>query len=227
MKLRKAADEVVAAIVDAIAGGLFGRGDLLPRQRDLAERLEVSPTVVQQAFDILRRAGIISVRRGATGGAMVISVVELPHVLASLRGETHSTLRSLAEVRRSLELTAALRAGERATEEGLARLRELVEELEDPAGFDVLLARDVRFHVAVAEVSANAVLAELVRGVIEKILLILSQFPVGRVELREAVRNQRETLAAIESRDPARIVRAVDEHMASVEELFLGERLPW
>src|SRR5262249_6487237 len=68
VQLRKAADEVLAALIDAIRGGLYRPGDLLPRERDLAEQLEVSRTVVRSAIDTLRQAEVLSVQRGRRGG---------------------------------------------------------------------------------------------------------------------------------------------------------------
>lgn len=228
IRLRKAADEVVAVLANAIAGGLYPPGALLPRERDLAARLEVSRTVVREAIGVLRREGVVSVRRGPSGGAMVMSLSNLPRVLASLHGETALSLRSLLEVRRPLELTAALLASERAADEDFRRLRELVDELEglmdQPADF---LAEDVRFHLAVADVSGNPVLGDFVRWVLDRMLLVLSQFPVGRVDLPHALDNQRRTLEAIERRDRALVVDAIDAHMGTLETLFLGRKLKW
>src|SRR5687767_14011293 len=62
--LRKASDEVLAVLVDAIRGGLYEIGDALPPERDLAERLNVSRKVLRDAIDELRQAGIVTVRRG-------------------------------------------------------------------------------------------------------------------------------------------------------------------
>ena len=177
---------------------------------------------------MLRRAGVVTVRRGPAGGAMVTSIANLPQVLESLHGETTLSLRSLLEVRRPLELTAALLAAERADDEDLRRLRELVDELDglmdQPADF---LAQDVRFHHLVAEVSGNPVLSDFVHWILDRMLLVLSDFPVGRADLPRALENQRRTLEAIERREPELVMSAVDQHMGTIEELFLGRKLRW
>src|SRR5579859_450210 len=90
--MRTAADEVIAVLANAIGGGLYGEGDLLPRERDLAERLGVSRTVVREALAVLRRAGVVTVRRGVAGGTMVASLAALPQVLSNLHGPSSSTL---------------------------------------------------------------------------------------------------------------------------------------
>src|SRR3990172_12269812 len=71
LRMRKAAEEVVAVIVDAIRGGIYEPGEKLPRERDLAAALEVSRAVVREAVGILERAWIVTVRRGVNGGIVV------------------------------------------------------------------------------------------------------------------------------------------------------------
>jgi GntR family transcriptional regulator, transcriptional repressor for pyruvate dehydrogenase complex len=226
IRQRAASDEVVAVLVNAINGGLYRPGDLLPRERDLSERLEVSRTVVSEAIAVLRRAGVVTVRRGRSGGVTVTSLANLGRVIVNLGGETQATLQSVLEARRPLEIEAALLAGERATDDDLLRLRTLVDSLpglkDAPTEFQSL---DVRFHLTVAEVARSPVLHALLQSVLEHLMATLAGFPVGRVELGPALSNQRATLEAISTRDPARISSAVDEHLATLEERFLGRRL--
>ncbi|WP_259316182.1 FadR/GntR family transcriptional regulator [Capillimicrobium parvum] len=226
IRVRTAADEVVAVLVNAISGGLYPPGSMLPRERDLAARLGVSRTVVHEAIGVLRRAGVVSVRRGASGGATVIAPEKIAEVMAGRGDETALALPTLLEVRRTLELTGALLAAERATAAELSHLRELVEALDelldDAAAF---LARDIRFHAALATASGSPGLAQSVRWVLDRITLVMTQCPVGRVDLGVALANQRRTLEAVERRDPERIIATMDDHMAAFEELFVGRRL--
>lgn len=224
VRLRKASDEVVAVLIDAMRGGLYLPGDLLPRERDLAARLDVSRDVVREAIETLRRQGIVSSRRGRHGGTVVESLRNLSLVQASLTGETTANLRSLLELRRMIETPAALLASQRGSREDFARLRALVDELvragDRPPGENLEL--DARFHVAVAETARNDALARTVRATLDQILWIRSFFPVGRVELHRASSNQEETLAAIVSGDRERVLRAVDRHLGAFEEVVLG-----
>jgi GntR family transcriptional repressor for pyruvate dehydrogenase complex len=229
IRQRTAADEVVAVLVDAIRGGLYAPGDMLPRERDLAERLQISRTVVREAMGVLRGAGVVTTRRGRSGGVVVVSLANLSQVVAGLGGEMHATLQSLLEARRPLELAAALLASERATEEDIERLRSLVEALEPALDTpDEFLALDMHFHLAIAEIARSPLLRTLIRSVVEQHLMsVLDQFPVGRVDLASALANQRSTLEAIVSRDPKRVTAEMDEHLAALEEHFLGRRLTY
>jgi DNA-binding FadR family transcriptional regulator len=230
VRLRSAADEVVAVLADAIRGGLYQPGDLLPRERELAARIGVSRTVLREAVAILRREGVVSVRRGPAGGIMVDSLAPLGSVLAGLRSETHVSLRSLLEARRGVDLTAGLMFGERATESDLHELEQLVDALEAPlalADDDEFYAVDLRFHIRVVDSAGNEMLSAFERMLWRQMDVIRSQFPVGHVELGRAMENQRVTLRALQTRSPERIVAALDEHLAALEEHFLGERLTY
>lgn len=226
IRSRRASDEVLAVLVDAIRGGLYEPGDALPRERDLAERLEISRKVLREAIERLRQEGIVSVRRGPGGGTVIASVENLTRVSASIQGETRASLRSLLEVRRPLECTAALLAAQRATEhewEWFRRLVGMLDELiERPKEFWEM---DIRFHFTIADVSGNPYCANFLRVIFNRMSVIREQFPYAHVPHPQAIVNQQDTLEAMESRDPDRILASMDEHLAALEYVLLGDRL--
>lgn len=223
IKLRKAADVVIAVLVDAIRAGLFEPGDLLPSERMLAQQLQVSRNVVREAVDVLRRAGIVSVKRGSAGGIMVVSNRGLRTVIAGLRGKTHDLMRFPLEARRSLELPAFLLAAERATQDELEQLSLLVEGLEaledEPEEFYAL---DQKFHREVVRLAGNPLLADFYRGTLDELAAIREEFPVLQVGFAEALENQRNLYRALRSREPEQITVAVNEHLVATEIIYLG-----
>jgi GntR family transcriptional repressor for pyruvate dehydrogenase complex len=226
IKLQKAADAVVAVIADAIRGGLFEPGDLLPSERDLAMRLRVSRNVVREAIDLLRRAGIVSVKRGAGGGIRVEAVERLHEVVAGLRGKTHDVMQAALEARRAIELPAFLLTAERATESDMDALGALVEELAELGdASDGFYAVDQKFHREVVRLSGNPLLAEFYRATLMQLAEIREQFPVLRVPYADAVRNQRVLYAALRTRRPAKIEAMLDAHLAATEVIYLGRPL--
>jgi GntR family transcriptional repressor for pyruvate dehydrogenase complex len=227
IRLRKASDEVLAVLIDALRGGLYEPGDPLPPERDLALRLGISRSVLREAIEVLRQAGIVTVRRGSGGGAFVVSTEKIAEVSAEIRGDTRASLQSLLEVRRPLECYAAALASERATEDDLTELQRLVAMLtevdERPGEFWEV---DIRFHFLVAEASKNQSLPEFLREVFTRLDAIRDQFPFAYVPHGEAIANQADTLAALRSRNPNRAVRAMDAHLSSLEVVLIGSRLP-
>jgi GntR family transcriptional repressor for pyruvate dehydrogenase complex len=227
IRLQKAADAVVAVIADAIRGGLFGPGDLLPSERALASRLEVSRNVVREGIDVLRREGILSAKRGVGGGTSVVAVDRLHEVVAGLKGKTHDLMQAALEARRALELPAFRLAAERANAAELEALAELVRGLEELADApEEFYALDQKFHREVVRLSANALIVDYYRATLVQLAEIRKEFPVLKVGFDDALRNQRTLYAALLSRDPASIAAALDDHLAALEIVYLGHPLP-
>jgi GntR family transcriptional repressor for pyruvate dehydrogenase complex len=226
IRLRKAADEVVSVLVNAIRGGLYEPGDRLPRERELAERLEVSRTTLREAFRILERAGIVSVRRGNNGGVFVRSRSIGASAQEAIVGESWVNLRALLQARRVLETSCGLLAAENATPEELAELERLVDLLgelaDDP---DEGLAVDLQWHLKVGYASHNPLLGKFLDEVLQGVTTVARQLPFGHIEMRDAAKNQRHTLDAIESGEVKRIEASFDRHLGSLEEQLLGKRL--
>lgn len=226
IRLQKAADVVVAVLADAIRGGLYEPGDLLPSERDLARKLEVSRNVVREAVDVLRRGGIVSVKRGPGGGITVLSHLGLRDVVAALRGEMHDLMEAALEVRRALEPAAFLLAAERARDAELDVLEPLVTGLErlehEPEDFYAL---DLEFHKEVVRLARNPLLADCYAATLARLAEIRRDFPVLQVAFPQALANQRALYAALRSRDADRVSALVDEHLAATEVVYLGRRL--
>lgn len=226
LRPKNLAEAVVVVIVDAIRGGLYEPGERLPTTRELAAALEVGPAVIGEALGILERAGIVSVRRGAHGGAFVETRWVPQEVVARIEGETYASLQSLLEVRRLLETHAALSAAGRMTKEVAQTLRELVEKLPDLMGNpEEFLAVDMQFHIRLADASGNDVLARLIRETLSQFMTERSVYPVGHIDMERAVEFHRDTLAALIDGSPDKIAQTIDEHLGAVEHYYLGKRL--
>lgn len=65
------AEMVAASLRSDILSGKLKEGDSLPRQEQLFEEFRVSLPAVREAMRILETEGLISVRRGNVGGAVV------------------------------------------------------------------------------------------------------------------------------------------------------------
>jgi GntR family transcriptional regulator, transcriptional repressor for pyruvate dehydrogenase complex len=226
IKLQKAADAVIAVIADAIRGGLFEPGDLLPNERNLAAQLQVSRNVLREAIDVLRREGILSVKRGANGGMTVVSTERLHEVVARLRGRVHDLMESALEARRAVEVPAFLLAAERATQAELAALEPLVHGLDELADApEEFYALDQKFHREVVRLSGNPLLVDFYRATLVQLAEIRREFPVLQVDFARALRNQRTLYTVLRSRERKTVAAAVDEHLSATEVVYLGRPL--
>jgi DNA-binding FadR family transcriptional regulator len=227
VRIRKAPEEIVLVLIDAFRAGIYEPGDLLPRERDLAERLGVSRVVVREAIEILRAEGIVETKRGRSGGNVVNSYETLSRLQASLLTETRSSLRAILEFRRPLELTSALTAARRASDPALAELEPLVEALADAIGRSLSEAInvDIRFHIGVAEATGNSLLTRTLASTLNELVFVRDYFPMGLMEADRAVEHQRDLFNAIRGREEDQIVAAVDRHLGELEDVLLGVRL--
>lgn len=56
--------QIVNGLREAIAAGVYLRGEMLPSHRDLAVQVRVNPNTVQRAYEVLEREGLVHARRG-------------------------------------------------------------------------------------------------------------------------------------------------------------------
>jgi DNA-binding FadR family transcriptional regulator len=225
LKIRKAVDEVISVIVDALHSGLIEPGQRLPREADMAERLEVSRNTVSEALARLEAAGVVTIRRGKHGGALVLTR-SIPRSLL-LGDRVPTEIVQLLQVRRPLEMQATLLTVEHASESEIDDLRRVVsmlhELMDDPEEF---IAVDLQFHAMLGATSGNELLASYMEDLFRRMLALRVQYPRGRLDLDVALENQRLSMAAIESGDLSQVISATAEHLGRVEEHYLGGRLP-
>jgi DNA-binding FadR family transcriptional regulator len=97
-------DRIAASIRRQIAEGRLSAGTRLPAEREMARRHKVSRVTIREAYRSLEQLGMISIRRGASGGATIMGrqAPAMPHgarnqpLLDLLRALTDLTLQVLA-----------------------------------------------------------------------------------------------------------------------------------
>jgi GntR family transcriptional repressor for pyruvate dehydrogenase complex len=226
IELPRASDAVVRALVDGIRAGLAPVGSKLPKDSELARSFGVSRAGVRDAFELLRQAGIVEMRRGQLGGVFVRSLVIPTELLTDRTSLVLEEVRQLLEARRAVETTCARLACARASDldcEVLAELADgLLEAHERPQDFIEL---DVRFHLRLATASGNETLAEFLATIFRRLAAVRARYPAAYGSMATAERYQQATLAALRSRDGDLMATRMDEHLAGLEEHFLGEPL--
>jgi len=223
LDLPRASDAVVRALIDGIRAGAAPPGSRLPRDQELARRFGVSRPVVREALDLLRRAGIVEVRRGSRGGVFVRSLAIPTELLTERTRLEPADVRQLLEARRSLETTCALLAAERAAEADFAALDGLAAALEDARSSpEDFIELDVRFHLRIAAASANEPLERSLATVFRELAAVRTLYPVGYGDMATAIGYQLDTLAAVRTRDPETVLESLDRHLRGLETHFLG-----
>lgn len=216
----RAFEEVIDQITFAIRSGRYRPGERLPTMAHMAQALHVSKPTVGIAIKTLGDAGVVRADRGAMGGITVITA-DIPVTLMRLSaGWRDPALRELLEARRPIEMQIALLAGERATSDDLTTLADGVEELSRSApGGDrmTILRADHLFHYALGRAARSEMLAYYQHQILEYLAKALDDYEDQYQDIQSVVETHRQTLEAIESRDPGRIREAMEAHLRGLE----------
>lgn len=151
---------VVNELGGAIVSGEFAVGDVLPSDQELAARFQVSRTVLREAMKTLAAKGLVVPR--ARIGTRVTEKTQWHLFDADVltwhfdAGINEEFLVHVCEIRLAFEPFAAGLAAERATPQDVELLTGLAKEIGKPDHTaESLTLADLRFHLAVAEVSKN------------------------------------------------------------------------
>ena len=216
-------------IVSEVRAALFDKklkpGDFLATENDLAARYGVSRIVARDALRTLEALGIVEIKMGKGGGARIAhgNPRLFAEALAVQLDLTGVSVAEILDAQRAIECLAAELAAENATDEDIARLRQLVADAEeniDDATLYTRLSHD--FHMAVAEASHNRVL------VVQLISLDHVSWPARNTTLTPQVSRRildvhKELLALIEIRDPAGARRLMDDHVKMIRARRVAE----
>ncbi|GAA3369691.1 FadR/GntR family transcriptional regulator [Streptomyces sannanensis] len=154
------ADQVIAQLRNQITSGEWPVGSRIPTEPELVEQLGVARNTVREAVRALAHNGLLDIRQGS--GTYVIATSELAGVMH--RRFAGSDPRHIAELRSTLESSAARLAARRRTERDLRQLDALLDRREEAwssGDAEAFVATDSTFHLAVVAASHNDVLTEL------------------------------------------------------------------
>jgi DNA-binding FadR family transcriptional regulator len=222
----RVAEIVAARLRDDILSGRIKEGDVLPSQDGLLAEFGVSPPALREAIHILETDGLISVRRGNVGGAVVHppSAERTAHMISMV---LQSRAATPADVSGALMHLEPICAGMCATRED--RMTEVVPYLEaeiqkQTEQFDNLsryVPNARRFHEAVVARCGNEPMILLI-GSLELIWSAHESWvwsdegdPMQRKTMRAALRDHQRLLAAIRDGNEARAVKLAQDHLAA------------
>src|SRR2546428_4435183 len=126
----RVSETIAKRIKKQISDGALLPGEKLPAERDMAQRYRTSRVSVREAYRSLEELGLLTIRRGAEGGAFITDLDHGP-VMRSLSlmlrlGKT--THEEITEARLLVEPPIARLAARRAHPEDLERLDYVVQQ---------------------------------------------------------------------------------------------------
>jgi DNA-binding FadR family transcriptional regulator len=158
-KPRRAFEEIIAQIREAVVAGRLSIGDRLPHERELAERFGVSRQSVREALRMLEGFGILSARRGVgpeSGWTVARGTSAGLGVLLDLHTSLqHTSIWDILEIRESLEMQSARSAASRASADERAALLAAARAMDAVHESAAFMTCDTDFHISIARYSGN------------------------------------------------------------------------
>jgi GntR family transcriptional repressor for pyruvate dehydrogenase complex len=223
----KASRAIADVLREAILGGALDEGEVLPSERDLAVQADVSRGSIREALRALEAEGLIEVRAGRNGGA----VVRIPGpdslgrpVAAFIRGAGLDD-RPLVETLLILEPASASIAAANRTDEDLQRLTALTDRLADTPDHVGRVDLNAEWHARLGDATHNALLAGILNGLRQAITAAtdVDAFAVAGVHER-AVASYRRVLAALEAQDANAAHAAMFRHITAAAKIAADYR---
>lgn len=208
---------VARQIAQMIDEGAYPPGARLPGERELAEKLGVSRVTIREAEIALQAVGRLEIK---TGSGVYVSETRPAHGAALPRASAFE----VTEARLLIESESAALAARNITDEDIARLGELIAQMEtdDEAAAN---AADEQFHLRIAEASNNAVMIHTIHSLWrmrEEIAEVKATYEaVCQHDAAARAEEHRAIFEALMARDPARAREAMREHFRRLLETML------
>ncbi|NOI65698.1 FCD domain-containing protein [Vibrio sp. 99-8-1] len=219
--------EVGIQLINQIASSVYKIGDRLPPEREIAERMEVSRSVIREALIMLELKGLVEVRKGS--GVYVIDVPSDDIENSTNQSDSEESNDDVGpfemlQARQLLESHVAEFAATQVTKNDIHKLRAALEvEREHLEGNETDYDGDEMFHLAIAEATQNSVLTDMVKD-----MWVRRESSSMWRQLHERISNQdyrkrwlndhEKILQALIRKDPVAAREAMWQHLENVKQ---------
>ncbi len=219
-KRGRVSETIARRIKKQISDGALIPGEKLPAERDMAQRFRTSRVSVREAYRSLEELGLLTIRRGAEGGAFIADIDHGP-VMRSLSlmlrlGKT--TNEEITEARLLIEPPVARLAARRARPEDVDRLIDVVHQQEatlrrrgDYSPFDL------QFHRSVAECARNLPLKVLMNALSDLTVEVVAGLNLSEGVQHQVCDSHRMIAYAIKRRDEDAAYKLMLQHVAQIQ----------
>ncbi len=222
--------DLVNQIEGAILDGRLKVGDKLPPQRELVEMFQTSRASLREALRVLEQKGLIDIKLGVSGGAIIKAVGTEPvtESLALLIQHRKVSLAELSEFREGVEGTVAALAAKRATRDDIDYLKKLLAMAREHVrtgvdAWEQFCEVDNAIHVAIAAASGNSVYGFVLTMVHDNIQRYYEAHPLKDARiLKENYEDLREIVRALEKRQVMAVKSLLQSHVRRFNRYMLN-----
>jgi DNA-binding FadR family transcriptional regulator len=224
--------QVARQLRDAIVTGVLAPGDLLPTERELAERFDVSRTTVREALRALQTQDLIS-SSGRARLRFTVNVTPSAALLESLGDLAQvrrASLEDVVELLSELEGAAIERAAGNVDGHGIERARRSLDTMRRANISDEQFnAADLRFHVALINASGNLAMSLVMRATRDEVarcaLETLRRLPSSAATRARLIAEHEAILDAVAHHDGGLARALVRKHIDGFYERVMAANL--
>ncbi len=206
-------DEIIERLVGLIVDEGLKPGDRLLSERELMTRLAVGRSSLREAIKTLSALGILEIRRG--NGTFVgcgdTSIFTKPLAWGLFVNQTD--IQQVIEARSVIEVALAGWAALRATEEQVATMGRILDEMDDVQGdMERYVDLDLAFHLTIAAAAHNDMLTSVLR-MFQQVLRVWMEMTYQEAgDTKDSMALHRAIFEAIRSRNVENARDAMTDH---------------
>ncbi len=209
-------------IAENIAQGKLPAGSRLQSERELSDLFGVGRSSIREAIKTLESRGLVEGRQGEGRFVRAQDLSGLVQPPAGPLSVTEREVAQLYEARAIIEPGMAALAAERAQRRDLAATRRLLERHEERVGSGSYGgAEDTAFHLRVAAMAENPLLARLLEAVLQALHAIREPALRTAPSLQLSLEGHWRVLEALEAHDAAAAHEAALAHLNRSRQLAL------
>jgi len=212
--------DVVEQIQDAILSGKLEPGTKLPAERELKDMFNTSRGTLREALRVLEQKGLIEIKLGVAGGAIVKQIDAEPVMqsLALLIRSGDVSLDHLAEFRIKIEGSIVELAAQRATPKDIQTMEALFQKAKacfEQGDWENFLKTDEAMHAYIGTMSRNPVFQFLQQSVHDNIHNYYEYYlPMNHDRTLENLNDFKKIIAAIKAGDGRTASTLIMDHVA-------------
>lgn len=216
-------DAIVRQIEDKILLGQLKPDFVLPPEKELTKQFGVSRNTVREALRVLEASGVIKVKQGARGGAIVTRLTEgfISDFLLKAFRLGGITGESIAEFRIALEPSIAERVATSDIDPKLmTQLESTIEEAEELCNANKVTGyKNMDFHVLLALATRNPMFIVILNTLRSSLELFSPILKVRHKNQIDSIESHRKILKAIKNHDPDKARIHMYKHLVQVRKV--------
>ena len=213
----KVSDEIVDQIRNLISQGKLKPGDRLLPERELIREFDVSRPSLREALNSLITMGFLEIKGKRTFIKSVASESMQNPLSLLLKADTQKIF-DLIEVRKAIEAWGAFLAAQRATEEDIKQLANIIEEMR--GAFEKGQSwekQDADFHLGLAQATHNTIQTHIMSTIYDLLRESMAKVFKDRSKVKKLLDHHQRIFNAIKNHAPDKAREKTLEHLSYVE----------